>query len=166
MEGIVVLILLLLVAWLVLPFILLSRTGALDRRISALERRVAAMQRHHPEVAPAAEPVPYAPPPAPAWDGSLPSQAAPPREATAPAMAAEAYEPRPPSAPQPRTLSPEPSPVPEALGPRFGISPSIDWEQFLGVKLFAWIASDTMAARKGRLYPSQRTAARDDPTWP
>jgi len=142
MEGIVGLILLLLVAWLVLPVILLIRTGTLEKRISALERRLAATDRDRPEAQPAQEPVSYAPsPPAPAWDGTLPIQAAPPSEAAAPSIAEVAFEPSPPSTPlpQPWTESPEPSPGPEGVGPGFGISPSIDWEQFLGVKLFAWI---------------------------
>lgn len=142
MEGIVLIIFLLLVAWLVLPVILLLRSRSLERRISALERRLAATDLEHPDVEPAQEPASPAPPrPAPAWEGSPPVQAGPPSQAAAPAPADESIEPSLATSPaaRPWIASPEPSPTPEGVGTRFGIPSSIDWEQFLGVKLFAWI---------------------------
>jgi len=142
MEGIVLFILLFLGVCFALPVILLVRTRTLDRRISALESRLAATDRDHPAVEPAREPASPVPPhPAPAWDVSPPVASAPPSRAAAPALAEVSLEPSLPTSPEARpwAASPEPSSSPQGVGRRFGIPSSIDWEQFLGVKLFAWI---------------------------
>ena len=120
MEGITGLIVLLLVGWFLLPIILLFRTGSLNRRVSELERRMAAADWDQRETKPAQEPLsPASAPPASAWNGRFSSQAAPPA--------------------QPPNPLPEPAPQSHGLWPRFQLPSPIDWEQFLGVKLFAWI---------------------------
>jgi uncharacterized membrane protein len=88
-----------------------------------------------PPAAPAA-PSPAAPvsPPAPVVPEPIVTPAPPP--APAPVFAAPARPVLPPPPVVPPIAPPRPEPPPPLPEPRM---PSIDWEQFMGVKLFAWI---------------------------
>ncbi|HVM62198.1 MAG TPA: DUF2339 domain-containing protein [Verrucomicrobiae bacterium] len=140
----------------------------LHARLESLENEVAQLReqlRAKPAEPPPAEPPPpphperkislvrpTAPPAAPSTPWVLPPPVA--RPVVAPPVAAQAPEPTPepvpatasteppePEPPPPPVLPPplappEPEPVLPPSGPQF---PAIDWEQFMGVKLFAWI---------------------------
>ncbi|MBI2837996.1 MAG: DUF2339 domain-containing protein [Acidobacteria bacterium] len=87
-----------------------------------------------PPVAPAPPPLPVAPPPAPGLDELL---AAKVRERDVAAAKAAAATTPPPLPPPPHPQPPSPPPPPPAPSPWSGI----DWEGFVGVKLFSWIAA-------------------------
>lgn len=110
------------------------RTGhrivELTRRLSTLELEVFQLKKVKetvltgPAVTPAAAPAPITPVPA----------AGPERKPTPLAPKAEPLPPAPPLLP--RVLEAKPAPAPE---PPRKATPAINWEQFMGVKLFAWI---------------------------
>ena len=157
MEGIVLFILLLIGGAIVLTVWLIARAiGArqsidqLTGRLRSLELEVTRLKEgtgRAPQTAPIAREMPAPAAPAPADDlrwqpPALPAQPAPPRitpeePAISPApppipVAAKAISP-PPSLPR---IEPVPRPAPE---PARSLVPAINWEQFMGVKLLAWI---------------------------
>ena len=156
---------LLAVALVLLPFVLLawsfkerrermerddalaSELGRLQARLHDLERRLvpgAVAAQPAPPPAPAAQP---APPPAPAAQPAAPPAsparaAVPPSPPTLPAATppASAAPPVPPR-PVPSTPSPSPSPARAPAPPRRPrLDVKIDWERFVGVKLYSWLA--------------------------
>jgi len=117
---------------------LIARAVESNRRIEALSRRVDGMEleldrlKHEPWPAPPApaEPraeTPVAPPPLPS-PTPLPAFTPPKRE---PILVPASV---PPAAAPPPIAQPRPAPVP----PRPTL-PTINWEQFMGVKMFAWL---------------------------
>jgi hypothetical protein len=141
MEGIVGLILLLLAAWLLLPIILLIRTASLNRRLDELERRMAASERDRLRFDRTPAPAPPRPEPVREAGPPVPAEATPPAPPRVPPRPEVPRQPSPPVTPpaQPRIAPSKPSPAPQGVGQRYKVASPIDWEQFLGVKLFAWI---------------------------
>jgi uncharacterized membrane protein len=135
MEALVILLFLFTVALVVVPIALLVRqssrvrtlqsaVAALVQRVAALESRIAAAR----EVAPAP---PAAAPPTPAPAASVARAAAvpPPLPVVPPVLVPPA------AGPSAMAAAPPTSPKPAAKP----IISAIDWEAFMGVKLFAWI---------------------------
>lgn len=117
MEGCLgVLLALLGIGYLALPFILMAGQWSLKERVASLERRVADL----------AKKLAVTPPPRPVPVPAI----APPRVA-----------------PPPPTPAPPPPPVPVLPQPQLAVSrveptaPSFRWEDFVGVKLFAWVGA-------------------------
>lgn len=101
-----------------------AATEALRRRVDELEDALRE-PRKQDEPARASRVIPVLPP-------DLPVRATPPDVVAAP----------PPPAPEPpATLPPPPPPLPVRIQPytKAEPAPGIDWEQFMGVKLFAWL---------------------------
>ena len=155
MEGYVILILLLIGAPIALVVWLIARTlGArhdieeLQRRLGSMEREVFRLKREigyapiateRPAAAATTSPeaAPTPPAPAPAATASKPIEMAPAAIRPVPAPPRIVEPAAPVSAPQPlRGIEPSPRP---ALEPARKLVPAINWEQFMGVKLLAWI---------------------------
>ena len=101
---------------------------------------MAAPERDRPRFDRTPAPVPPRPQPVRDVGPAVQEEAMPPAPAYAPPTAEAPRQPGLPSPPtQPRTEPSEPPPASQGVGPRFQIPSPIDWEQFLGVKLFAWI---------------------------
>jgi hypothetical protein len=157
MEGYIILVLLLigapiaLLVWLIARAVV-ARQGIdeLRRRLGALEREVNHLRMERGAAVPAAPLSPEAPaartpvaaPTVTTPPAAAPAQPAPPQIAPEPIIAAAAPPPivtpgAPVSAP-PRLAGIELEPTP-ALQPARKLVPAINWEQFMGVKLLAWI---------------------------
>ena len=129
MELLILFIVGLLIAILVLPFVALAKANSTKRglddlatRLSSLENEVRTLGRHttqgpQPEAAVAAPKAFWVPPPAPI---------------TTAAPIEQEKESMPPPIPE-RFIKPS---VPQISAPA---RPPINWEQFMGAKLFAWI---------------------------
>ena len=128
-----------------------SRIGELSRRVGDLELELHRLKqapepapvapaetRTETPVAPMAPPKPVAPPPLPS-PSPMPAFTPPKREPILVSASA------PPVAAPPTIAQPKPSPAP----PRTP-SPGFNWEQFMGVKLFAWVGG--LAAFLGVAY--------------
>ncbi len=157
MEGYIILVLLLigapiaLLVWLIARAVVARQSiDELRRRLGALEREVNRLRMERGAAAPAAPVSPEAPAartPVAARTVTTPgaaaaAQPAPPQIAPEPIIAAAAPPPMvtpgaPVSAP-PRLAGIELEPTP-ALEPARKLVPAINWEQFMGVKLLAWI---------------------------
>lgn len=127
----------------------LDRVSILERKVLTLTKDLEQLQRTttspapepEPE-APASEPVPpfapTAPEEAPTPEAAVephipplpPSLPIPPIPASEPRAASPGWEPVPPGLPQAPQRPPRPAPAPR---------PAINWEQFLGAKLIAWV---------------------------
>jgi uncharacterized membrane protein len=129
MEALVVFLFLVAMAVAVVPIALLlrqsSRIRSLQAAVTALTQRIATLESR--SAAPSAAPSAPAATPSSAPRVAVP----PPLPATIPAAPAVAH---PPPA-QPSVATPPPVPKAAPAPPK----PAIDWEAFLGVKLFAWI---------------------------
>jgi uncharacterized membrane protein len=157
MEGYILLVLLLIAAPIALAIWLIARAVGANRSLDELRRRLGSLElevlllkegRGRAEKdAPLAHKMPTQAAAAPAdevrWQApAVPAQSTPPQfapeEATVPSallpilVAAEAASPPPPL----RRIEPVPQP---AFEPARKLVPAINWEQFMGVKLLAWI---------------------------
>ncbi len=120
-----------------------NRIEELTHRLSTLELEFLRFRKAPPEetrpVEPVAAPTSVEPPPVPTPPPVTPSWRPPVREpiAAPPPLPVEAREstPIPSQAQYPTQAKPRPLPVPPLPKP----APAINWEQFMGVKLFAWI---------------------------
>ena len=114
------------------------RIEELSRRVGELELTVFHLQQERESTRPEEEPAPAPPPAKPVQESVRPEPAPPPPVPEMPAPEPAAPPPLPPvAAPPPlpafaATVEPEPEPQRET-------APSINWEQFMGVKLFAWV---------------------------
>lgn len=153
MAALIALVLLfLLVVWVVVPVWLIvsvqslkeqnrrlaSRMDAMEANLLSLRQSgVAAVVTEEPPLVQPGQAVPQQQP-------ATPAEALPP-EPTAPAPSAT-----PPPTPEPPPLpletfaaatgaGPEPAPPPSSQAPVRRAGPAIDWEQFMGAKLFAWL---------------------------
>ncbi|MFO1477482.1 MAG: DUF2339 domain-containing protein [Verrucomicrobiota bacterium] len=115
-----------------------NRIEELTRRLGFLELEVARLRREAPSAAEASKSAPVPQPAAPPA-ASAPMPAPPPvlpRPVVSPAplrVPAELVRPAP-----PRPASPPPAAAVPPVLPR-PAAPAINWEQFLGVKMFAWV---------------------------
>ncbi|MEK7708110.1 MAG: DUF2339 domain-containing protein, partial [Verrucomicrobiota bacterium] len=132
---------------------LISRAVQSQRRIEELSRRLGALERDvfrlksEKESAPAAKPTPAAEagaaPPVAAGILQPSRESAPPRPVQPPVPPQPIVMPKvqlvvPPIATPPPISVTHPTPKPATLPPRKPI-PAVNWEQFMGVKMFAWI---------------------------
>src|SRR5207249_433349 len=124
MEPLILLLIAFLILIVVLPFVAIAKANAAKRTVDDLLARLSSVEDALRQSASLAKPgAPVSPSPA------IP----PPLPVTAPAAVREA----------PKEL--EPPPIPQALidakerQAAIPIRPPIDWEQFMGAKLFAWI---------------------------
>src|SRR5438128_1604153 len=124
MEPLILLLIAFLILIVVLPFVAIAKANAAKRTVDDLLARLSSVEEALRQSASLAKPgAPVSPSPA------IP----PPLPVTAPAAVREA----------PKEL--EPPPIPQALidakerQAAIPIRPPIDWEQFMGAKLFAWI---------------------------
>lgn len=145
MEGYIFLILLLIGAPIVLAIWLIVRAVGARQGIEELRRRLGLLEQEVFRLRKGTEPAPHAEPRLREMPAIAPSAAAatvPPRIPPEPTTAAPAPPPvvkpaAPVSAPPPLPgLKPVPPPVFE---PARKMVPAINWEQFMGVKLLAWI---------------------------
>lgn len=151
MEGYVFLILLLIGAPIVLAVWLIARAVGARQDLNDLRQRLGAVEREIARLRREAEPAPHKMPGvvAPARTqavqappAGIPARPVPPQSPPEPFIAAPApppvVEPAAPASPPPPLpgLKPVPPPIPE---PVRKLVPAINWEQFMGVKLLAWV---------------------------
>ncbi len=157
MEGIILLVLLIiggaiaLVVWLIARAIgakqgldeLRQRLGSVEREVARLKPGPAATPAEAtPAALMAAVSAPAPVQSAPSAPAAAPTQAAPPQFVAQPVTPSPAPPPIPPATkpspalPRPPAIQPAPEP---ALAPVRPLVPAINWEQFMGVKLLAWI---------------------------
>jgi hypothetical protein len=150
MEALILLFVLGAIGIALLPFVMsfahAKKIRALQSNIERLTQRIATLELQTRDTAPpsaaAAQPAaPVAPQPAMTPMPAVPPvPVATPQAATTPAPAPIKPEPRDPSVPPPLPWQPMPSGTASAPPPpRKPAAPAIDWESFLGVKLFAWL---------------------------
>ena len=165
MEGLIIVVVLALVGGvIILPIAAFVRSGRALREAESLRKRIAMLEldlwrskreaishpspESAPDTAPAKTPLqaePFAPPPPDFSDfrTPAPSPYVPPTEASPPIFvqsgSAPAPAPVPPPLPPAMDLSPMMAASAPAPAPSRPQLPKIDWEQFMGVKLFAWL---------------------------
>lgn len=121
-----------------------NRNAELQQWIFGLETRLNNLERRNATHPPATAP-------SPARSAQEPVQVPPPAPATAAPTAPPAPKQPPPLQPSPVVAArPEPSAPPASASPNVPPEPDFDWEQFLGVKLFAWLAG--LAALFGAVF--------------
>jgi uncharacterized membrane protein len=118
------------------------RIEELSRRVGALELEVFQLTKSREAAAPAPGAVPRpSPPVTPPAPAPAPPATAPPQMPVSPALKLAAALPT--SAPPPPVAAPSSPPAIPAPArpsePRERPAPAINWEQFMGVKLFAWV---------------------------
>ena len=140
MEALIILLLFGALAVFILPIVLLVNHGSklrdLQATVNRLTARVTVLESQRVAPAPAPIPPPVIPTAAPA------SAAMPTSPPVAVPKFTPSAEPRSTSVPPPLPISPVASaaPPPPAPAPAPApVAPAIDWEAFLGVKLFAWL---------------------------
>jgi uncharacterized membrane protein len=135
MEGLIALLVLVGLVALILPIALsvanLGRIRALEAAIKKMSERMGALETNRASEVIAKEPASATAPPAPVAPQPA-TDAPPPPRATPPPLPDSITKPSPAPLPTP-TLT---TPVPAAPKPA---RRAIDWEAFMGVKLFAWI---------------------------
>ena len=126
--------------WLVVRGRLLAKQKATDARLSQLETHVASLERKLADLAsdpsssePARPPIP--PPPLARLDSVARPEIPPPLVASSDGTLFTPTPPDPSPTPQPATPA-IPPPLPDKTP---ASAPGFDWEQFVGVKLFAWV---------------------------
>ena len=148
MESLLILLLLYLAATLiVLPIWTIMKVRGHDAEVEALRQRLAYLDAELKElhaklregIAPAKPAEPVAPPAAPAAIAPPPVIAAPPSVPVfVPPPVAPVPVPPPAPAAEPPPLPPVITPPPVISAPE-PLRPAINWEQFMGAKLFAWL---------------------------
>src|SRR5439155_6744086 len=135
METVIGFFVLLFLAILLVPLILLithgSRLRAIEATLKKLNERIAALESDEREIGTKSAEQAAPPPPviAPATAARIPAEPAKPRPSSSVPVSASVPPPLPIPSPSLTTSPPPPPPVRRA----------IDWEAFMGVKLFAWI---------------------------
>jgi uncharacterized membrane protein len=127
MEPLILFVVGLLIAIIVLPFVALAKANSAKRDLDDLTTRLSSLENDVRRLGRRPVPAPEAEPPAPTAF-AVP----PPLPITAPVLPAQQKETVPPSIPQ-EFVAPS---LTQAMKPA---KPPINWEQFMGAKLFAWI---------------------------
>jgi uncharacterized membrane protein len=127
MEPLILFVIGLLIAIIVLPFVALAKANSAKRDLDDLTARLSSLENDVRRLGQRPVPAPEAEPPAPTAFA-----APPPLPITAPVLPAQQKETVPRSIPQ-EFVAPS---LTQAMKPA---KPPIDWEEFMGAKLFAWI---------------------------
>jgi len=127
MEPLILFVIGLLIAIIVLPFVALAKANSAKRDLDDLTARLSSLENDVRRLGQRPVPAPQAESPAPTAFAVLP-----PLPITAPVLPAQQKETVPPSIPQ-EFVAPS---LTQAMKPA---KPPINWEEFMGAKLFAWI---------------------------